>query len=165
MGAARHREGGREMPSKKQVKKNVRNCVFNPLLYKFWLYYFWNYLEIILRLLGCCSLVLYWSLCRPNIAFARLLYVISRVDGGHQSLATLFGGSWAEKFGNPWSVRSSCVWSVAVLWEPCVSSRKYKQRAFSFVTLIQEAFYSLHSAEAGGEFSQRNYKLDYIKNN
>ncbi len=47
--------------------------------------------------------MLYWCLYRPHGACEQLctaLYSTSRFDGGPQSLAPLFLGSWAEKFGN-----------------------------------------------------------------
>ncbi len=64
--------GGCEMPSKKQISKVNWMCIFNQLLFKFWLYSLCNYFKITL---GCCSLnvLAYWYQClhRPNSACAR----------------------------------------------------------------------------------------------
>ncbi len=89
--------GSRDAPPKnKHIFKIIPNCIFNPLLYKFWLfsflYFSLNYFKIILWLSGCCSFVLYWCPCLhwPNSAcvwLCTMLYATLRVDRSPSSLA------------------------------------------------------------------------------
>ncbi len=78
------RGGPQDAFQKTFLRKITYNCIFNPILYKFWLFSFLNYFKIILWLLGCCSFVLHWCPCRSNTAFAWLytmLYATARVSG------------------------------------------------------------------------------------